>query len=262
MSMLKHASALVSGGLCAALVCTTVYSADKASTTPAKPSGPIVPEYNYTYIDGKRQQMRWDDKLSKQVLGGTYASSKAWFKKARKDKLSQTQFWDEMMTRLAPHWYGTPWRYHGVSQTPGEGAIACGYFLTTVMRDAGLKLPRVKLAQVASETMIRRLVHKKHIRHFLRMDHATFVSKMKRWGKGLYIIGMDNHTGFLWHDGKELYFIHSSWWPRKRTMKEIALHSAGLASTKYRVVGKLSDDKALYQAWLKGKRVGYKNASR
>lgn len=258
MNTLKHICAFALGGLLAASLTHPIFAADKVTTTTSSDA----PWFNFRVVDGKPLQIRWDTPLSKKALGESYGESKQWFAKARKQKISRTDFWQQLMTKLPPHWYGTPWDYNGVSQTPNEGKIACGYFITTILRDAGFKLPRVKLAQIASETMIKRLVHKNNIRHFLRMDHETFVAKMKAWGKGVYIIGMDNHTGFLWHDGKELYFVHSSWWPRERTMKEIALYSEGLRSTQYRVVGKLSSDSKLFKAWRKGRKVGYKNATR
>ena len=34
-------------------------------------------------------------------------------------------------------WIGTRWDFDGTSQTPREGRIACGYFVSTVLRDAG-----------------------------------------------------------------------------------------------------------------------------
>jgi hypothetical protein len=53
--------------------------------------------------------------------------------------------------KLLPYWLGTTWNFNGTTQVPGEGSIACGYFVTTLLRDAGVKLERVKLAQMASE---------------------------------------------------------------------------------------------------------------
>src|SRR5688500_17600336 len=37
-----------------------------------------------------------------------------------------------------PYWYGTGWDFNGTTETPGQGKIACGYFVSTVLRDAGL----------------------------------------------------------------------------------------------------------------------------
>lgn len=213
---------------------------------------------DYEVIDGQPARIRWDERPEPaQLLSSSYPEAKAWFDQARQQPIKTDVFWEAVMQRATPHWYGTRWDYNGTTRNPGQGKIACGYLLTTILQDVGFDLPRAKLAQLPSEAMIRRLVSKQHIRHFLNMSHEDFIRKQKAWGPGVYIIGMDNHTGFLWNDGKELFFIHSSWWPRNSTMKEIALWSPGLASTKYRVVGKLSADPQLFLAWKKQRKVGY-----
>ena len=45
-------------------------------------------------------------------------------------------------SQIAPEWMGTPWDFYGTTQQPGRGKIACGYFVTTVLRDAGVRLRR------------------------------------------------------------------------------------------------------------------------
>lgn len=53
------------------------------------------------------------------------------------------------------YWKGTAWSFNGTTKEPKKGKIACGYFVTTVLQDAGFDIQRVKWAQVASETMIK-----------------------------------------------------------------------------------------------------------
>lgn len=182
------------------------------------------------------------------LVYGDYVAAKQALQNQRQSR-QQAELWQQIATELIPHWIGTAWDFNGTTQIPQQGEIACGYFVTTVLRDAGIKLNRVKLAQAASETMIRKLTTKQHIRHFLQMEHTEFISKMKAWGPGFYVVGLDNHTGFLWHDGKELYFLHASFWPEERVMQEVSLYSPVLAAMSYRVVGKLSDDQALFKRW-------------
>jgi hypothetical protein len=124
---------------------------------------------------------------------------------------------------LFPYWIGTPWDFNGTTEIPRQGFIACGYFVTTVLRDAGVKLQRVKLAQLASEQMIQSLT--KQIEHYGTCSFADFIQKVKAKGIGLSIIGLDNHTGFLYYDGKELYFIHSSYVGTAAVAKEIAANN-------------------------------------
>ena len=40
-------------------------------------------------------------------------------------------------------WYFTPWTFNGYSETPKEGSIACGYFVTTTLSDMRFKVPRI-----------------------------------------------------------------------------------------------------------------------
>lgn len=153
---------------------------------------------------------------------------------------------------IAPQWFGTPWEFYGTSQTPREGTIACGYFVSTLLRDAGLNVERVKMAQQASEKIIKGLVSEKEIKRFRTVPLDTFVAAVHSWGEGLYVVGLDYHVGFLHHNGTEVRFIHSSYIGPKCVLNEPASRSAILASSKYRVVGKLSASNDLLRKWLLG----------
>jgi hypothetical protein len=107
-------------------------------------------------------------------------------------------------------WYGTPWGFYGTTRTPGEGKIACGYFVTTVLYDAGFKIPRTSWAQVASETMIKEMTT--HIKRFSNRPVAEIEQYIKTEGKGLYVVGLDNHTGFIYNDGNTIRFVHSNYY--------------------------------------------------
>ena len=151
-------------------------------------------------------------------------------------------------SNLFPYWYGTPWDYNGVTQTPNDGYIACGYFVTTILRDMQVNIHRVKMAQCASEQMINSLTNKKA--NYSRLPFQSFIEKVKQNGKGLSIIGLDNHTGFLYHDGEELYFIHSSYVGTGRVIKEIAQDNSILQNSNYKVVGYISQDAQFIKKWL------------
>ena len=62
----------------------------------------------------------------------------------------QTYFADSLL----PCWYGTAWDYNGTAMSPLEGKIACGYFITTTLRQSGMKINRIKLAQCPSSELI------------------------------------------------------------------------------------------------------------
>ena len=161
----------------------------------------------------------------------------------------QTKFVQTVVDSLLPFWYGTPWDYNGVTQQPGRGAIACGYFITTVLQDAGLTLNRVKLAQCPSAQMIKTLVAPAFITHFSNKPLPEFLAAIQKQGFGLYIAGLDFHTGFLYHDGAQTWFMHAKWANPAAVVKEDAATSSILASSRCRITGKLSADPAILKHW-------------
>ncbi len=162
-------------------------------------------------------------------------------------------FTEAVVKTIVPAWIGTPWTFSGTTEKPGEGSIACGYFVTTVLRDAGLPIARVKLAQAASEEMIKNLVQPKYIQRFSNKPMEEFISAINKSGAGLYVAGLDNHTGFIYHDGTEAWFIHSTFVGTRNVQYEKAATSIVLNSSKYKVVGKLSADEKVLEKWRSGK---------
>jgi hypothetical protein len=151
---------------------------------------------------------------------------------------------------IVPAWIGTAWDFNGISETPQQGSIACGYFVTTVLRDAGLAIARVKLAQCASEQMITTLVQSKYISRFSNVALEDFIKAIKKDGYGLYIVGLDNHTGFIYNDGKDVYFIHSTFLGTRNVQKENAATNQILKQSKYKVLGKISNDEMVLERWI------------
>ncbi|MEQ1676560.1 MAG: hypothetical protein ABL876_07660 [Chitinophagaceae bacterium] len=150
---------------------------------------------------------------------------------------SKTRLTNFIADSLIPCWYGTPWDFNGTTQTPQTGNIACGYFVTTTLRDAGMQIDRVKLAQCASEQLVKSTCT--DIQRFSNKSVESFVEAVKRSGYGLYIVGLDNHTGLILNDGKEVYFIHSGVLLPRCALKEKAIESRTLSNSKYRVVGRI-----------------------
>jgi hypothetical protein len=161
-------------------------------------------------------------------------------------------FIDKITKKIFPYWYGTAWDYNGTTQKPHEGSIACGYFVTTTLRDMGVPINRVKMAQCASEEMIRSLTTKANIHHCSGITLAEFEKKLRSYGNGLYIIGLDNHTGYILMSEAGNYFIHSSGWFPYKVVKDKLSESNILSRSKYRVVGKISDDETFLKRWLEG----------
>lgn len=161
-----------------------------------------------------------------------------------------------------PAWYGTPWDFNGTSEIPRQGKIACGYFVSTVLRDAGWKVQRVRLAQQASENIILSLTTDPFVRRFRRVAIADFVSAVKEWGPGIYIVGLDIHVGFIVNTDDDIYFIHSSYVEPYTVIREKAIESRILTGSNYRVLGNILSDDQLISNWLTGKAISTKVPSR
>jgi len=152
--------------------------------------------------------------------------------------------------RIIPYWYGTRWAFHGTTQRPRQGTIACGYFVSTVLRDAGFGVERVRLAQQAAEKIIKTLISERHIRRFSGAAIGQFVEAVRLDGKGIYIVGLDFHVGLVVCEPPEVFFIHSSGLQPWCVVKEPAMTSPSLAASRYRVYGKLTADDELIERWL------------
>jgi len=147
-----------------------------------------------------------------------------------------------------PPWFGTRWDFNGVSQTPGEGTIACGYFVSTVLRDAGFKVERIRLAQQASENIVRTLSPPDAIRTFRNKSPDEVIEDLRKGEDGLFAVGFDYHVGFVVKEGETVTFCHSSWIKSGGVACEDPATTDAWYSTYY-VVGRLFDDPMLI-AWL------------
>lgn len=160
-----------------------------------------------------------------------------------------------------PAWYGTGWDFNGTSEVPQQGKIACGYFVSTVLRDAGYKVERVRLAQQASENIILSLTTAPFVRRFRRVAIGDFVNAVRELGPGIYIVGLDVHVGFIVNTGDEVYFVHSSYVEPYTVIREKAIESRILAGSNYRVLGNILADDELISTWLTGKAIATKTTS-
>lgn len=155
-----------------------------------------------------------------------------------------------LVDELIPAWHGTPWAFHGTSTTPREGEIACGYYVSTLLLHADFDVERVRLAQQASENIIKTFTARSDIHRFSSRPASDVVDRVQRDGRGIYILGLDYHAALLVNDGDAVQMCHASYLGEGRALCEPALTSAAMVSN-YRVVGKLLDD-AMMRKWLQG----------
>lgn len=161
---------------------------------------------------------------------------------------AQTYLAETMVSDIVPSWYGTGHDYSGVSNIPGEGQIACGYFVSTVLHHLGFKFNRKLLGQQNSPYILQTLSHPSIIKTSWLENYEEFIADIKAEGPGVYIVGMDRHVGFVAYDGKEIAFIHSYVTVRSQTIQERSL----LSISKWRSVGKIFGY-SLTVKWIYGK---------
>ncbi len=192
-----------------------------------------------------------DNRLYPLELDSINATKKKLNKK-RADKAElEKHFLSLINKKVFPYWYGTKWDFNGTTEIPNEGSIACGYFVTTVLRDMGVPIKRSRMAQCPSEEMIRSLVSKKNVHHLSGIDIKEFETRLKQFGNGLYVTGLDKHTGFVLLSNEGNYFIHSSVMYPFQVVKEPLLESNVIIKQNYRVVGKISSDEGFLKKWVK-----------
>lgn len=151
---------------------------------------------------------------------------------------------------LLPAWYGTPWDFYGTTREPKNGKIACGYFVTTVLQDAGFRIPRIKWAQLAAEPMILKVAP--GAKRYRETPVNGILTWLRQRGDGLYAVGLDNHVGFITVSDNVVRFVHSNYYQREiGVMAEPLEGNNSFAHSHYRVIGKLLDDNMM-TAWLQG----------
>lgn len=137
-----------------------------------------------------------------------------------------------------------------MTRVPGKGSIACGYFVNTVLQDAGFNIPRILWSQLAAERMILKVAP--HVRRFRDVSVVTVEQWLAEQGDGLYAVGLDSHVGFVTRRKGINRFVHSNYYQRDiGVMAEPLSGHNPFAHSRYRVIGKLLDD-AMMRAWLQG----------
>lgn len=163
---------------------------------------------------------------------------------------AKKQLFSLIVNDLIPCWYGTKWDFNGTTETPGQGSIACGYFVTTILRDAGFQLNRYKYAQMASESMILKLTPK--VMRFSNADQATVENYIRQTPYCIFIAGLDNHTGFIVKSKDSIRFIHSVAYEDVDGVVSQEINEATIFNiSQYKILGEILHDDML-RNWLEG----------
>jgi hypothetical protein len=216
--------------LCAALVCL-VLSTD----------GGVPVEASRASLETRRSQLEKQWRAS--VSGRVTARQQA-----------RTAILAHLDGAAFPAWAGTKWGFYGTTTSPGEGEIACGYFVTTVLEQTGFKLERVVLAQQASAWLVKSIARGSEVTWLRYQSPQQVVAQVRQtYGDGLYVVGFDLHVGFLRVDGPRAAFCHSSYLEPGVVTCEDPLTSAAFRSDVH-VVGDVLNDN-LVDDWILGREI-------
>ena len=172
-------------------------------------------------------------------------------------------FINSLKNKVFPAWYGTPYDFNGISRYPDSGGllsyilrkdlkrkIACGHFVSAVLDNIGFHIDkRLRLGRQPASHIIRTFVKKSLIKAVVDYDFNKFLQIIKEMGFGIYIVGLDTHTGFILYDNSGMWLIHSHM--RLWVLKEECSTSFSLKKSKFRMVGKISDDSETLLKWVR-----------
>lgn len=157
---------------------------------------------------------------------------------------------DLLVHQLIPFWYGTAWDFNGYTAKPGEGTVACGYFVSTTLKHSGLVLNRYKMAQKSASEGARYLEPSDSLVKY-RCSRDSFVVRFMREAKdGLYMVGLSFHVGYLYKSHGELYFIHSDYTDSRGVVREKASESLAFANSGIYLIADITHNKHLMKRWL------------
>ena len=145
-----------------------------------------------------------------------------------------------------PAWYGTPWDFNGHVYYPHQGEIACGYFVSTTLKHMGFPLNRYRIAQQDATTIIKLLTPE--IKRFRSLP--DLLGHLRHVKNKIFIVGLDNHVGFLVTDEQDCWFVHASYGHPAEVVKENAAKSRILSWSSAYILGNLLEDDHLRKHWL------------
>ena len=163
-------------------------------------------------------------------------------------------FSDHLVNRLIPHWYGTEWSFNGHTAIPKKGKIACGYFVSTTLRDMGLRLNRYKLAQKSPIDEAKMISCGAVVNTITASNTSTAIQEIgKITQEGISFIGFDEgHVGFLLKKEGELFLVHSNYlYPNAEVCMERLEESNVFKKFLTFHLVDISNNDLLIQRWLK-----------
>lgn len=152
-------------------------------------------------------------------------------------------------------WLGTPYDFNGTAPQPGCGKIACGYFVATVLMDAGFRVDRYELAKQPSENILRSFLEKDACNLSVGKPYEAFATDLSNARPGIYLVGLDTHVAFAVSGAGGFRFIHASGSRPWCVVDEGPAEAGVLQRSNWRMIGNLTADPAVIRRWLKGEKI-------
>lgn len=164
-------------------------------------------------------------------------------------KKAQLEIKTILIDQIIPNWYGTKWSFEGHTEIPKSGNIACGYFVSTTLRDAGFKLNRYKLAQLNPLEEAKIMSCGETITTIKNSSLTELKKHFLTLKDGIYFIGLDFHVGYILKEQQNVYIIHSNYINKQGVVKENIEKSKAASSSTYYIVP-ISNNQKLIKKWI------------
>lgn len=217
--------------------------------SPLEKNGPAAKPDPETYATMIGDLERWRQDLATRLAAARTPEETAAVKNDARIIL------EKALPEMMRCWLGTPWDFHGTAERPGDGRIACGYFVSTVLKDAGFRVNRYRLAQQPSENILRSFLPRESCKLNVGKPYDTFADELLTREPGIYIVGLDNHVAFLVVRPDGFRFIHSSGSRPWCVVDESRSEAKVLQSSNWRMIGNLTADSAVLGRWLKAETI-------
>jgi len=203
----------------------------------------LVPDNNYNKTKNKIIIIR-------NKLASSYKLLNDSIRKVQFLDSAMSIFTNDLLNKIIPYWYETKWDFNGYTAKPNEGIIACGYFVSTTLRDMGLKLNRYRVAQKGplEEAEIIAIENQNITTIVSSHPDSSICHYLENIEQGLYFVGLDNHVGYLYLKNKNLYFIHSNYFDGEVMIENIE-NSKVFKSRSY-YLSKITGNRLMAMKWL------------
>ncbi len=147
------------------------------------------------------------------------------------------------------YWYGTPWDFNGYSAIPRKGVIACGYFISTPLKQIGLNVNRYKLAQQAATPIIKSVVGTENVTTYHQLEDLVSYLETQPTNS-LHVIGLTNHVGYILRENGMNYMVHADYYHPVAICKKKLEECEAILSSDIYVLGGLSNNHKFLSRWL------------